>query len=664
MLTLILTAGLAAWGSAPAYATTACGATPFGTIGTAWGTPGSPTSAGPGDRDVPLTVSLLFYGPCTDSASSFTLTLPAPFSAVTGKDTATVYQVDVAPDTILQETFYLNINSSAALKAYSLPLSINYQTPSNSTTSTESTQVSIALKGDVKLSFTSPTDVLYSGQLNDVEVTVSNVGTGNATSLDVSVTPSAQISTLTGPTAISELSAGKSVTQSLQIFVPQSSSGSTASLTFTTSYYNSYSTSQTSTQVLDFEVASVNPASPYVVEGAEWGTSSSSPKPGDENVPVVVSLEYMGTALVTDLRGTLGMPPGFTASDGGSNATASVSVVTPNEVLQLTFYVDVGSSVAPAAYAFPLSLEWDTATSVNATQTASVSPPAVGQQASPSPAPYLSQLTNTVIAGTPSTVTFVLSNDGSASMYSVVFSINVGSPLVVMGNSPSAPLAVVQPGHNATYAVSFGSSPDSSLGVYSGTVTVTYTNIDGTQQMQTFSVGLTLTGSIQIVVQDETVSQSSSGLTVSGSLLNEGSSSAYYLQVGGKVDNSSSAGETADYVGEVDPNTPTPFTVTIPYPAPSSPQPHAQIELDITFQNSFGTSATSSSSSSESLESASQLSSNTGTSSSHSSSSGQGLVTIVSYSIVAVFVVAAAVAAVVVGRKRAAMKPKKEDKVI
>lgn len=639
--------------------------TSFGSIGTAWGTPASPLSVGPGEMDVPLTVSILFYGPCTVTESTFDLGLTGALTAASGKSSASTYEVNVAPDTILHETFYVNVAADAALGTYTLPMSVTFYTAANSSQLSESFDVSIALKGNAELTFTPSSTVLYAGQVNDLGVTISNMGSGNATDISVSVSTSAQISVLSQIPLVSKLSNGSSVTQDVEVYVPQSSSGSAASLTFSATYYNSYSYSQTSTQTLEFEVSAINPASPYVVESAQWGDSTSSPQPGDTSVPLVLNVEYMGSALATGLKATLGLPSGFSGVGGGASATTLVAAVNPNEALALTFYVDISSAVTPGTYEFGLTLTWSTATSSGLTESVSVSPPAVGAVTNPVSASLsLDQLNSTVVAGVPSAVSFVLSNGGPGSIYSASLSVNVGSPLVVMGNSPSPPLTVVQPGRNVTYTVTFGSSPSSSLGVYSGTVTVAYTDLDGVEHMQTFSVGFTLTGAIEIVVQDEVVSQSSTGLTVSGSLLNEGSASAYYVQVSGTVNGAAAAGESPDYVGEVDPNTPTPFTVVIPYSAPSSAQPHAMVQLDIDFKNSFGTSATTVSSSSDSLESASQLFESTGTASSSGTSSGTGIVTLVSYAIIAVLVISAAAAAVLIGRNRAAKRPKKEDKVI
>ena len=53
----------------------------------------------------------------------------------------------------------------------------------------------------------------------------------------------------------------------------------------------------------------------------------------------------------------------------------------------------------------------------------------------------------------------------------------------------------------------------------------------GTTHSLTFPVGLVVIGGIDLVVQDETVSQNTTSITVSGSLLNEGEASAYYLEL-------------------------------------------------------------------------------------------------------------------------------------
>jgi hypothetical protein len=203
------------------------------------------------------------------------------------------------------------------------------------------------------------------------------------------------------------------------------------------------------------------------------------------------------------------------------------------------------------------------------------------------------------------------------------------------------------------------------VGIYGGALSVAFADFGGVQHAQSFSAGFILMGSVDFVVQDEEISQSSSSVTVSGSLLNEGTTPAYYTQVLGSIDGASTGNESAYYVGEVDPNTPTTFSVTIPFAAPSTPNPDAVVGLSLTYKNSFGTVATSQVSTKTSLESAEQLFLATATeTTTGQSSSGQELVTLASYAIIAVVAVAVVISAVVVRRRRSATSPKKQEKVI
>ena len=68
-----------------------------------------------------------------------------------------------------------------------------------------------------------------------------------------------------------------------------------------------------------------------------------------------------------------------------------------------------------------------------------------------------------------------------------------------------------------------------------------------------------LSGSIDLIVQSETFAQNASGITVTGNLLDEGAASAYYSSVTGSINNSNAGAGSPDYVGEIDPNSPSPL---------------------------------------------------------------------------------------------------------
>lgn len=753
-------------------------ANPFVVTGATWGLSGSPMSVNPGDEDVPMTVSFLYSGPCTATAASFDLSLSQPFTTTGGGNESDAYEAGLAPYSTFSETYYLNVNASATPGTYNIPMEIGFNTSSYAGVFFQSTQVVIALKGSVSLTFSSSLTSLTPGTMNNVTLSITNDGSGTATSIAPTVSSASQVSILNQLTAIAHLPAQSTTTEILRIFVPSALAGSAVSLTLSASYYDAYSISRSVTQSLGFSVSTASspatlvfstsdsslvagelnnvtitlsndgtglassvslvvtapsqvallnqmssvptldpgskvaqvlevfvpsslagsavtftftasfqdslgvsrsttqtlgyvvqssePAEPFVVQGVEWGTSNLSPQPGDKNVPLVVNVQYLGTSMATALEATLTLPSGFTDQNSHSTAVTYIASASPDQALQIEFYLDLSSSLSSGNYSFPLNLAWATSTSSGLTEVVTITPPAVGQEAGSGGVTLsLIQSNSTVVAGTTSRTTYVLKNVGTESIYSPAVSLAVSSPLVVMGNPTAGIQSVLNPGQSVDFDELVSSSPSSTLGVYSGTITVTYASLSGTQLTQSFPVGFELTGTVELVLQDVSVAQASSSVTVSGSILNEGTASAYYASVSGTINHSAAGNESADYIGEVDPNTPTPFSVTIPYPAPSSSQPRAQVEISVAYQNIFGTGATAESSTTASLESATQLFLGTATVSSGSGSSASGsLVTIVSFSLIAVLVIAAVVGVIVVRRTRSATKPRKEERVI
>ena len=637
-------------------------ADPFSFVGASWGAP-SPVSAGPGELDVSLTVSIIYTGGCALTSASFQASFSFPFSVTGGGSTATTYEVNLGTSASLSETYYVNIASDAALGTYSVPILIGYNESDIAGVYSQSVTAVVSLEGAVSIAFSTPSSVLYSGVVNNVTITTTNFGSGAATSVSVSAAAAGQVSILDQLPPLQALGAGENSTSVLRIFVPSSLSGSAVSLTLTAKYYDPLSLSGSASQTLGFYVVPFEPASPFVLEGAQWGTSDLSPQPGDADVPLTVSLQYLGTSEAIALDSQLTLPSGFTDVQGATTSSQYTASVQPDQVVQLTFDVDIGKGVQPGSYNFSLFLSWESGQVSKFTEALTAAPPEVGVEV-PTGGTSISlrQVNSTVVSGASGVLAFSVANSGSSSVYSVSISLQPSSPIVVQSGSPSAQVAVLRPGASTLFYVTVGSSPDSSVGAYGGTATVTYSDLDGVQHTVTYTVEFTLTGSVRLVVQDETVSQTSSGLTVSGSLLNEGEASAYYLVVSGSV-SGGTGNSTADYVGEVDPNSPTPFTITIPFTAPRTPT-KANVTVVESYQDSFGNHLKSSSASPQSLESSSELEGSTSQTTTTSSGPNRSVVTIAFLAIVVIIAIAGVTGGVVVRRRRAAEKPQEPGKVI
>jgi hypothetical protein len=267
------------------------------------------------------------------------------------------------------------------------------------------------------------------------------------------------------------------------------------------------------------------------------------------------------------------------------------------------------------------------------------------------------------VAGAQSRILFTLFNTGTSTLYAPTFSLTVSSPLVLLGSSLSTP-GFILGGQVGRLVAILSSSPAATPGVYGGTLAVTFTDQSGNQHTQSFSIGFVLTGTIELVVQNEQVTQSSSGITVSGSLLNEGSTAAYYAEVNGFLKGSSAPNATAYYVGEIDPNTPTPFTVTIAYPAPNRPQGSATISLTVSYKDSFGSQKTYTASRVSALQSAAQLIQSQATTGGAEATVDQGLINLVTYGIITTIVLVSMAGVVVVRRRRRPREPHRQGEVI
>jgi uncharacterized membrane protein len=682
---------------------------PFSVTGAMWGLPGSPVSVYPGDQNVPLTITLLFSGPCTSPQTTFYLGLTQgpnqiPFTGQNGAVEPKEVALNITPNSLVTETYYLNINQGAPTGlTYYIPMIILYSNNTSSSVITQTSQTNgglltaaVTLYGPVELNFGASTTRLLAGAVNNITISISNSGGAASGPVTTTVTAPSGVTLLNQIPITAPIAAGAAASASLQLFVPSSLSGTAFVLTFAAKYLDAYSNSQTTTQTVGFmaSTSTVEASSSYVVEGAQWGSAASptspipgtqdtplvvslqylgstpvtslqgtvqlpagvtdlngrstavafssattsqygavqltfylnlasslrpgsynftltltwmtsasvgltqtsvlspppiaqlqssfqiegatwgtvsapgAPLPGTQDEPLVVTLQYIGTPSVTTLQGTLQLPAGITDLNGMRTATAYAATISPNQVVTLTFYLDVASSVRPGSYSYALDLTWLTSVSVSLTQTSTFSPPPVASPtSSTSFSLSVTQENSTVTAGSRTSAGFQLTNEGTVPIYSPTFSLSVGSPIVLASTGSPVATTELDPGKNATFVVQVASGPSATAGIYSGTLTVTFTDSNGAAHTQSFPVSFTVEGTVILILQNTAVTQTTTGFTVTGSILNEGSVPAYYASISGLLGLNTA---TAIYMGEIDPNTPLPFSVTIPFTAPAA----------------------------------------------------------------------------------------------
>jgi len=736
---------------------------PFSVTDASWGTPGSPISVYPGDQNVPLTITMLFSGPCSSPQADFILSFadasnPTPFTGPNGITQPKDVGLNITPNSFVTETFYLNVNQHATTGVtYYVSMIIQYANNTVGDVVTEVTRVPIALYGPVQLNFAANSINLVAGATNNVTISILNSGSAASGPVSTTVTLPSGVTLLNRLATTTSIDPGSSVSLPLEIFVSSSLNGTASVLTFTAEYLDAYSISQTVTQTVGFVVSTTvgvesnvllvfqtaeKPLTPdainqvtitvsnmgttlarqinTVVSATGGPTVLAQPSeiatlsPGansTETVGVFVPATAAGSAFSFTLASTyldikdatdssssaLGLsvastaPPEIEVSQTGSgNAlvpgqldtvsaaienvgtgaatritlsasvsaqAGSVEAVSPSLIASLapggSFPINITLFVAPSAENSPITLTFAVAYVDEYGQAGSATP-TLGLHAESTAQIFadvalsITSLKNSVVAGTDSTVSFVMKNVGKAAIYSPVYAFTPSQPLIVVGNSTFSALGtVINPGQSQTFYATLTSSPSATSGIYSGNLSVDFSNEYGVSDRQSYSVDVLLSGPVELVVQNELFSQNATDVTVTGNILNEGLASAYYASVSGSLNESKSAG-SPDYVGEIDTNSPVPFSVVIPYRAQGTGV-LSNVTLAILYKNSLGQVSNSSSSAVTELKS-SQVISASQPSSTPSTQAGPSLLELVV--ILTASFVAVGTAAVAVIRKR------------
>lgn len=258
----------------PAYGASCVPSSPAFTVrGASWGTASNPVDAGPGDSNVPLVVTLQYYDVCNVNAVQGTISMPAGFVSVSGSSTATAFAVSILPNSVFELEFPLNILPTAKIGSYFFPMQLTWNVSGGS--GRQSSNISIDLKGDVKLSVTQSEASLVAGEVNVVSLTLVNTGSGKATDVTVTLLPSQGVSVIRQQQGTFDLNSSGFVVYSVGLFAASAEVGSPVSLTFTATFVDPYLDQRTFSQVLGFYVQNT-PAPSYTLTASTPVLTSGS----------------------------------------------------------------------------------------------------------------------------------------------------------------------------------------------------------------------------------------------------------------------------------------------------------------------------------------------------------------------------------------------------
>lgn len=233
--------------------------THFDVISSAWGTSLNPVEAAPGDLNVPLTISIQYFGYYTATSIRAKLLLPSNFSNALGTEEPTAAAVNVQPNTIFSLTYYLNISPNATIGKHTFTTKIMWNTTWEYNM-IEQVNFTVSLNGKVTLNF-EPSDIYLSpGQFNTITFKVENLGDGEARNLNINVLSPAQTIVDKPSQTIDKIEPHSKTNITLNVYVASNLAGQPITITLTGGYRDAYLNQRSFSQNIGFLVNPVEMA--------------------------------------------------------------------------------------------------------------------------------------------------------------------------------------------------------------------------------------------------------------------------------------------------------------------------------------------------------------------------------------------------------------------
>lgn len=487
----------------------------------------------------------------------------------------------VAPGASVPLNVSLFVPTSAAGSSVPLTFSTSYTDSYGLSKTTTQTLGLYAISVPVPtLEFQASPVSLVPGKANTVTITLINLGPGTVTRVFTTVSTPAQFSILNQFPMVARLSANSSASVTLSVYAPLSAAGSSLTLTFSASYIDSSGNTRTTTQTVGLSVVSLAKIASNTSLSVITANNSLT---GGEGSPVSFLVKNTGNLPISSPILALSVSKPLVVS---GNSTHSFPGLVLNPGQNVTFHATIvsGLDTSGGFYSASLTVIYLDQSDTTRNQTVLVGFVLVQPVIQVS----VKALSSNISVGQTSTISFLIGNTGTIPIYSPTFSLTVPQPLAVTSNSTySRSGLTINPGQSVKFNANVTNGPKTPEGAYVCTLTVSYSDKFGNTHNSSFPVGLVAFGTIQLVIQDEQIVQNANSVDISGTLLNEGTASAFYAQVAANLTGPSNLGSGTAYVGEIDVNTPLPFSITVTH-SPIDSKIAARVSLSITYQNDFG----------------------------------------------------------------------------
>jgi len=301
-----------------------------------WGTPSNPIDAGPGDTNVPITLSVQYYEVVNTQSLHATLFLSDGFTDSKGNTWTKAYITNIAPNNIFTLTFYLNIPPKARLGIYNFPIEFTWNS-TRGLNQKQSSYLTLELKGKAKLTFESLIKELIPGKVNELKISVRNDGSGDARDLSINIIAPSQLSLLDKPSDIPLIKAGESIIFTIKTFVTSSLAGIPLTLSITANYKDPYLNPRSISQNLGLYVKQEE------MVNFEINTTRDTLKVG-EILEVPIKISNIGNSNILSASVTLTpQPPLILMNSDGKFILGDLPLASSKEI-KVKFYLPPTSS--------------------------------------------------------------------------------------------------------------------------------------------------------------------------------------------------------------------------------------------------------------------------------------------------------------------------------
>lgn len=376
-------------------------------------------------------------------------------------------------------------------------------------------------------------------------------------------------------------------------------------------------------------ISLAQPEAPINVVDVTWGNLPNriGVGPGDGAVPLSITLQNLGSDIVSGISMRLKLTPPFSNLTGGDLASSYISIsLQPGQTASAQFMLNVAENATIGEYIMPLTIEYLTVKQITAqgsystqdssssSYTSSSTSSKAGSsstsqsQTSTSSSSQISNSTSTtsftvqklvsntevavwlpgktmfdvasqvsvLTAGQVNSLPIIVRNVGTGVANSLSIGVSLqalsattgSAPLVIEGSDAIWYVQNLDAGSEVTLNPQVFASTDAMDKAYQVQVSLSYRDAVGTLHDEVHSLGFSVQGSIIIVVQSVFISPVPVGaggnITVSGNILNEGNVAAMYTNATAIVKPPFEILDGSSiYLGELDPNTPLPFSLTM-----------------------------------------------------------------------------------------------------